>query len=414
MRKIAKRNLALLIVSLLLISFFVVTFSSSTLESSASGDSGANRNYPITLTSPDAQQGGLFGNSVATNGKIALVGAYHESADGLSNAGRAYLFNVTTGDLMANFTSPNPEYYGYFGGSVALIGKIAVIGAFRENADGFYSAGNVYEYNLATSNLIRTFVSPNAQSNGEFGFSVAISDKIVVVGADAENSFAGSAYVFNASSGTLVATLKDPNSQSNGEFGSSVAISGNLVVVGAPGENVGGDQNNGRAYTFNAITGKLLSTLTSPHPPDHGVFGLSVALGSNSLAIVGAPYETSGGNASGFAYEFNASNGKLLKTFQIATPQGSNFFGISVAMSTNGILIGAAGENASGFGIAGRAYMFNIEGSLIHIFTSPNLQANGYFGNSVAISGRLEIVGAFGENVSENSGAGHVYIFKVR
>jgi hypothetical protein len=42
-----------------------------------------------------------------------------------SYTGAAYLFDVTTGNLLQSFTNPNPAFYVSFGSSVALSGNSA-------------------------------------------------------------------------------------------------------------------------------------------------------------------------------------------------------------------------------------------------------------------------------------------------
>ena len=168
-----------------------------------------------TLTSPNAQYFGQFGNSVATDGNIAIVGAGIESANGLTGAGHAYIFNATTGALLLTLTSPNAQSSGFFGNSVALGGNLAVVGAIFETVEGY--------------------------------------------------SFEGRAYVFDATTGSLLQTLISPNVGTGGYFGFSVAISGNVIVVGAPLESAGGESNAGHAYVFDTVTGALLETLSSPN-----------------------------------------------------------------------------------------------------------------------------------------------------
>ena len=80
----------------------------------------------------------------------------------------------------------------------------------------------------------------------EFGYSVAISDSTVVVGAP-EAGPDGMAYVFvhSGSTWSRQAQLTAADSAAT-DFGWSVAISGSTVVVGAPGKNV----ISGAAYVF--------------------------------------------------------------------------------------------------------------------------------------------------------------------
>ncbi|MGC2289579.1 MAG: hypothetical protein WA688_06955 [Thermoplasmata archaeon] len=99
-----------------------------------------------------------------------------------------------------------------------------------------------------------TLTSPNAQTDGYFGVSVAISGKTVVVGAPVEtvsgNMYAGHAYTFKGKTGALISTLTSPNAQTDGSFGWSVAVSGTTVVVGAIGETASGYDSAGHSYVF--------------------------------------------------------------------------------------------------------------------------------------------------------------------
>jgi len=73
-------------------------------------------------------------------------------------------------------------------------------------------------------------------SDDYFGGSVAISGTTAVVGAEGHASDAGRAYVFTktAASWKQVAELKGSDTVADDDFGNSVAISGTTAVVGAP------------------------------------------------------------------------------------------------------------------------------------------------------------------------------------
>ena len=369
-----------------------------------------------TPTSPNAQHDGGFGHSVAISGTHAIVGAQGETAGGYYLAGHAYVFNTNTGALVQTLTSSNAQEYGTFGASVAISGKLAVVGAFYETAGGYPSAGHAYVFNANTGALVHTLTSPNAQVDGEFGVSVAISGSLAVVGAQYEAAggypSAGHAYIFNAKTGALVQTLTSPNVQDGGLFGYSVAISGSLAIVGAYNEAAGGYSEVGHAYVFNANTGALVQTLTSSNAQEYGAFGASVAI-SGSLAVVGAYYETAGGYTwAGHAYIFNAKTGALVQALTSPNAQKYGVFGVSVAISSSFAVVGAQYEAAGGYSDAGHAYIFNANtGALIRTLTNPNAQDGGAFGASVAISGKLAMVGAWGETAGGHTGAGHAYVF---
>jgi hypothetical protein len=83
------------------------------------------------------------------------------------------------------------------------------------------------------------------------------------------------------------------------------------------------------------------------------------------------------------------------------------------------ILIGAPGETAGGHLGAGLAYVFDGQwGTPLYVFSSPNAQSAGSFGNSVVQGGDLNddgfvdvLVGASNEDVNDFPDAGRVYAF---
>ncbi len=358
------------------------------------------------LASPNAESFGQFGISVATSGNIVVVGAPFETANGEVLAGHAYTFNAETGALVSSLTSPNPQPSGLFGWSVAATGNIVVVGALEETVNGQYSAGHAYTFNAETGALIGTLTSPNAQPAGAFGWSVAARGSVLVVGARGESVNgqvgAGHAYKFSVETGALLSTLTSPTPQSLGNFGESVATSGNVLVVGAVGES----DNRGHVYTFNAETGALISTLTSPNAQPAGDFGVSVAASGNVL-VVGAVGETVNRLIAGRAYSFDAETGALISTLTSPNLQSFGLFGQSVAASGNVLVVGAFSESDS----RGHVYTFNTEtGALISTLTSPNAQRVGFFGWSVAARGNVLVVGAPFETGSGQGFAGNAYI----
>ena len=318
----------------------------------------------LTLTSPNSQQAGIFGIAVAVNNGIIVVGAKQETVGSNAQAGRVYIYNATTGKLMTTLTSPNSQNQGYFGVSLTLSGGIVVVGALGETADGFTNAGRAYVFSAKTARLISTLTSPNPQQTGWFGSDVAINDGTVVVGAPGEavegNVGAGRVYVFNLKSSLLTSTLISPDLQSGGSeaFGASVALSRGFIVVGAYNEMVGGNEGTGRAYVFNATTNLLTNSLSSPNSQLGGIFGDSVAV-SGSAILVGAPGETVNGNVNaGRVYVFNVKTAKLMSTLTSPNSQQGGSFGYSVALNGSTVVVGAKGETVNGNPSAGRAYIF--------------------------------------------------------
>jgi hypothetical protein len=265
--------------------------------------SGGTVSYKCTLTDPaplagtPSSIGSGFGYSVAISGTDVLVSAPGVTIDGLSQAGTAYIFSATSCDLISTLSTLNPVVYGVFGWSVAIRGTTAYVGAPEEG-----SGGHVYMVLDATSapadRTTYVLASPNAQPGwGYFGYSVAASGNYLVISAARENvsgvQVAGNVYLYNSSTGVLTMQLTNPSPQFYGEFGFQVAVSGMDVVVGAPGDAAFGAEDAGNATVFNATTGAILTTLTSPDFQYAGSFGFSVAADSACI-VVGAPGETAG------------------------------------------------------------------------------------------------------------------------
>jgi outer membrane protein assembly factor BamB len=198
-----------------------------------------------------------------------------------------YVCNTNTGKVVDIFTNPN------FSNSMALSGNILVVGGDSATVNGYQFAGQAYVFNISSGNLITTLTTPNPRFNGIFGYSVAIDNQRIVVGAPDENtpttSFAGNAYIFNLR-GQLLGTLSSPNPTFTGFFGGSVAIKDKTVVIGAPNE---GNNYIGRAYVFNAITSSLIRTISNPHPQKVGNFGEHVTIIHTTIFIQATSISTS-------------------------------------------------------------------------------------------------------------------------
>jgi hypothetical protein len=307
------------------------------------------------VTSPNPVTPGNFGHAVAISGNTIVVGAPFETSGTTGYEGHAYVFDATTGALVSTVTSPNPQYAGNFGRSVAISGNTIVVGA------PFEAFGNAYVFDATTGALVSTLNSGYV-FGGEFGTSVAISGTTVVVGAPFASSgttaAAGNAYVFDATDGSLITTLTSPNAQHDGSFGQSVSISGTAVVVGAPDEMANVLSKAGHAYVFDASTGSPIASLTSPYAQAGGEFGISVSV-SCTTVVVGANLETANGQTgAGHAYSFDATTGFLTTTLTSPNAQTNGAFGFSVAVGGTTVVVGAPPETGSGFTGAGHAYIF--------------------------------------------------------
>jgi hypothetical protein len=243
-----------------------------------------------------------------------------------------------------------------------------------------------------------TASSPQADSN--FGGQVAVSRDIIVIGEHLHDHDAGltggigRAYIFN-SDGDLKQILQSPSPLTLGDFGWAVAVSGDTIVVGEPDPTLSG--NAGNAHIFDS-NGNFIKTLQSSSPEVGAWFGMSVAVSENRI-VVGEP---SSNSAQGRAYIFD-SNGNIIKTLQSPSPQANAWFGYSVSVSGDRILVGEPLTSI----MQGRAHIFDSNGNFIKTLQAPSPTASAWFGWSVDIDGNDILVG---EPLS-NGGQGRVYIF---
>jgi trimeric autotransporter adhesin len=412
---------------------------------------GGNSDVPVPgwiqdayLKASNARYYNWFGHTVAVDGNTIVVGADFEESgqtsitneDGnasLDNSalysGAVYVFKKdATGNWIqdAYLKPSNTRAGGHFGAAVAISGDTIVVGEANEssnqtgitNDDATASSdsssggsGAVYVFKKDSSgNWIQDayLKASNADINDCFGRSVAISGNTIVVGAENESSsqktitnddgsassdnsavMSGAAYIFKKdSSGNWIqdAFLKASNSDIYCYFGFSVSISNDTVVVGA-----WGDSSN-------------QTTVTN----DDGA-----ASGDVSADYAGSVY----------VYKKDSSGSWIQDAYlKASNAESGDQFGYSVAIYNNIIIVGACSENSSQkeisntegtasadntASLSGAAYVFNkdMSGNWIQdaYLKASNAYTNDYFGCSVAISGEMIIVGAWGESSSQSA-----------
>ena len=148
----------------------------------------------------------FFAVSVAIDGNYAIVGASFEDNAVNSLPGKAYIFNVTTGALLHTLDNPKADtgYEDEFGVSVAISGNYAIVGAiWEEDADGVRGAGSAYIFDVTTGDLVKTLDNPGvfiAQDFRAFGLAVSIDGNYAIVGAPYEdepgNNTSGKAHIY--------------------------------------------------------------------------------------------------------------------------------------------------------------------------------------------------------------------------
>jgi hypothetical protein len=209
----------------------------------------------------------------------------------------------------------------------------------------------------------------------QLGFSVAVSDGIVVVGAPfdavSENN-QGAVYVFQRpASGWANTTERARLTASDGtagdHLGSSVAVSGNTIVAGAPSDSVNGNGNQGSVYVFQKpgsgwASGTERAKLTASDGGPGDQLGYSVAASGN-LVVAGANQEAVSENFQGAVYVFQKpgsgwASGTERAKLSASDGTAGDQLGFSVGVAGNLVVAGAPFDSVNGNGNQGSTYVF--------------------------------------------------------
>ena len=451
----------------------------------------ADADYPLIIDPSFQQQaylkasntggGDEFGFSVAHSGDTLVVGAIGEgsNATGINgdqsnnlalDSGAVYVFTLSGAvwSQQAYIKASNTGGGDEFGRSVAISDNTLVVGAHLEDSNATGVNGDQDNFLANDSGAVYVFVrsgtmwsqqayikASNTGGGDEFGRSVAISDKTLMVGAIGEDSNAtgingdqgdnsaldsGAVYVFTRSSTvwSQLAYVKASNTGGGDVFGFSVASSGNTLEVGAIGEDsnatgVNGDQGNNLAldsgavyvFTLNGTVWSQQAYIKASNTGGGDEFGRSVAISDNTL-VVGAHLEDSNAtgingdqdnflaNDSGAVYVFVRSGTMWSQQAYIkaSNTDGGDEFGQSVDISGNTLVVGAHLEDSNATGIngdqdnflandSGAVYLFIRSGTVWSqqaYIKASNTNGGDQFGGTVSLSGNTLVVGAIGED----------------
>ena len=366
------------------------------------------------LIADDGAEGYQCGFSVSMDGDHALVGAFGDDTNGLY-AGSAYIFSLNgeAWQQEAKLLPDDGEQFDFFGWSVALSGKRALVGAFGDDAET--GAAYVFEFNGSTWQQTAKLTASGGAMFDDFGISVALDGDRALVGAFgvADNgAYSGAAYVFefNGSTWQQTAKLTANDALEGDNLGVSVALNGDQALVGADGVDDNGP-GSGAAYlfSFNGSSWQQGDKITAPDGADYDFFGNAVSLGSDRM-LVGAPLDDDNGSGSGSAYLFVYDGSDWKPDTKLTASDGVDFddFGASVSLDGDHAFIGAVGVDDNG-NSSGGAYIFAQNGSgwtEETKLTASNAAADHFFG-SVSMSGGRFLVGAAGADNA--TGAAYCY-----
>ncbi len=314
-------------------------------------------------------------------------------------------------------------------GRVSIHGDVAVIG----DTDAFGSLGAAYVYRrgpggLDDWNLQATLMAPEPDAKDAFGFAVAVSGDVIVLGAHGANAPAfesGAAHVFRydplAAQWAHETTLTASEGDGSDLFGFSVSIDGDVILIGARDDENDGVSQSGSAYVFryDRETSRWdeEAKLTDPNGEEMDLFGVSVSVKGDAALIGAHGNDDIHGAAFVFRYDAQEPQKWFLETeLDPSDDMGQDWFGFSVSLAEGVAIVSAYRDNSTPKGNdAGSAYIFRYEES--EWVEEQNITASDaapldWFGLSVSISedGNTVLVGAQNDDdLGSNSGSAYVY-----
>ncbi|MCH8343331.1 MAG: FG-GAP repeat protein [Planctomycetes bacterium] len=330
---------------------------------------------------------------------------------------------------LAKLTASDAALEDRFGHSVSISGGAVVIGAYLDDDAGIRS-GSAYVFEKPRDGWVdmtetAKLTASDAAEFQWFGRSVSISGDFVVV------SGAGSVYVFEKPSGGWVNMTETAKlTASDGvsffsRFGEYVSISGDVVLIGARSDDHAG-WNSGSAYVFKKPKGGWVdmtetAKLTASDAAAGDQFGASVSL-SGDVALIGAFHQQTGksDHDAGWVYVFRFDGTNWVEEGKLtpSDPAANNQFGNSVAISGDVALIGDWRDDdgcpANTDCFSGSAYVYRFNGtSWIEEakLTASDATSGDAFGESVSVSGDMALIGAVWDDEGLYD-TGSAYLFR--
>lgn len=205
--------------------------------------------------------------------------------------------------VAAKLTASDAAAADQFGFSVALDAGTAMVSAPLDDHAGGANAGSVYVFSQtgALWNQTQRLTSLDAAAGDGLGQAVSLDAGRALIGAHSAEvdvsgtlvTDAGAAYVFVSAGGTWASgqKLTAPNPGLTDKFGQAVAIRGGLLCVGARLEDLDAvpsdipDAGAVYVFTFNAGTWTHVGGMAPIAPQADGYFGASVGLHDETLIV---------------------------------------------------------------------------------------------------------------------------------
>lgn len=336
-----------------------------------------------------------FGVSVAMSGDTVVVGAPSNNFWD-ENTGSAYIYirSGNTWSIQQKITADDNALGDQFGYSVAISGNTVFIGAPADDNGSVY----VFKRSGTVWSQQQKLTASDGEYEDGFGTAISVSDYTLVIGAPFTDN-GGAVYRFSSFFGNWIQSQKFPSDgvALGGRFGYAVAIDGNTFVVGAPWDKPYGTNSIGSVYIF-AKDPTWTQKQKIVNPEHELMYARSVAISGETIAFGDA--ESHG------VWVYVKSGGSWILQQNLTDMDCDGFFFLRVALYGNRLVVGSAGN--IGCGVKGSAYVFvrsNGIWSLVQTLTHSEADAPNWFGSSIAVNNEWIMIGAPMDDISDNNPA---------
>jgi len=220
---------------------------------------------------------------------------------------------------------------------------------------------------------VQKLIAGDGLTSDWLGYSVALDGDTAVVGANGAAAQQGAAYIFQRDQGGAdnwgqVAQLTAGDGAASDWFGYSVAISGDIVVVGAIHSSVGANAQQGSAYVYGRNQGGadnwgLITKLVAGDGAANDWFGCAVSVDADTAVIGAYGVDIDSKAEQGAAYVFGRNQGgadQWGQVMKLITNDGAaqDWFGYSVAVDGDTIIAGSPYDQIGSETAQGSAYIF--------------------------------------------------------
>lgn len=335
------------------------------------------------VQAPAPANGDGFGYFVQFAGQQLLVGAPFTEVSGATQRGAAYVYTLLAGQY-AHYQTLTPGVAvaagDWFGFHLAADAGWLAVGVPRASA-GNQGQAQLYRYDSNAEIWIYHGVLNGTASNGNFGQRVLLRGDRLLVGAPEEilsGNTRGYVYEYLRTGAAAAAVFTQqqrfrPDQQiangSAGVFGSSLALSpdGSKLLVGSPFEiALAGGSQDGAVFAYTRGMGGTWTQrarIDSPAGTRAVNFGGSVVFHTDGSALIGDIRENdAAATPLGAVYQMHGNPAGDYWTPGGVWRRGAgiadDFFGVSIALAGEEVIIGSSGYDDGAVANEGRAFTF--------------------------------------------------------